>query len=349
MLPAVQTSLLCQLAGGESGGGIFVLKAGDTMTGPLNISPVAALVASDPALDLIQTWNNAGVTFAAFRINITNTAAGSASTLIDGLVDAISRFQVRKNSTTILHRQEADNSAATLQLSKRGATGDSTGPVATGAVVSALDTAGWNGTTQGTVAFMRVIATETFGAGVGTRIDFAVAAIGSTTLLNRLSLSSNAINIQNGAALQLNGSAYFNPLTVYAAGTSYTLTATSAPVVFGTTSPAITINSAGTYAIRAQVRVALNAATFAANRVLTVKLSRTNNTPADITNSGTPWLVPIMTTLTQTLAVIQLPEVIYTTANADDAIQIFADISVLPSAGSVTINQASIVAVRISA
>ena len=39
MMPAVQTSLLCQIAdAGGGGGGEFVLKAGDTMTGLLNIN-----------------------------------------------------------------------------------------------------------------------------------------------------------------------------------------------------------------------------------------------------------------------------------------------------------------------
>jgi hypothetical protein len=170
----------------------------------------------------------------------------------------------------------------------------------------------------------------------------------NSTQTEAVRIANAGFDLMNGTPLRIAGVSYFNPLSVYAAGTAYTLTATSAAVDFGTTDPIITITQPGTYAIRAQVRVALNAATFAANRTLTVKLRRTNNTPADVSNSTTPWLVAIMTTLSETMAVIQLPEVLYTTVNSDDAIQIFADISVLPSAGSISINQASIIAVRLS-
>jgi hypothetical protein len=40
--------------------------------------------------------------------------------------------------------------------------------------------------------------------------------------------------------------------------------------------------------------------------------------------------------------------VLYTTALTSDVITIFADISVLPTAGSISIDEASIVAVRLS-
>jgi hypothetical protein len=139
-----------------------------------------------------------------------------------------------------------------------------------------------------------------------------------------------------------------NPLSVYAAGTVYTLTAVSAAVDFGTTDPIITVTAAGTYSIRARVKVALNAATFAANRTLTVKIRRTNNTAADVANSTTTYIVPITTAITNTLDVIQLPEVLYTTALTNDTLQIFADISTLPSAGTISIDEASIVALRVS-
>jgi hypothetical protein len=160
--------------------------------------------------------------------------------------------------------------------------------------------------------------------------------------------TAGAFDLRNSAALQIAGVAYHNPLSVYAAGTVYTLTATSAAVDFGTTDPVLTVNAAGTYAIRGRVKVALNGATFAANRTLTIKLRRTNNTANDVSNSSTTWIVPIVTTLTNTLAIIDLPEVLYTTANANDSLTLFADISVLPTAGTISIDEASIVAVRLS-
>ncbi len=133
-------------------------------------------------------------------------------------------------------------------------------------------------------------------------------------------------------------------VSAYAAGTVYTLTNAAAAVVFGTTSPTITLATAGKYRIRAQVVVELVGATFAANQALTIKLRRTNNTAGDLTNSTLVYTVPIVTTLTNTLAVITLPDVFYTTAGTSDVVTIFAGLAATPSAGSVTISAASIIA-----
>jgi len=43
-----------------------------------------------------------------------------------------------------------------------------------------------------------------------------------------------------------------------------------------------------------------------------------------------------------------LPEVLYTTALTTDTLQIFSDISTVPTAGTISIDEASIVAVRLS-
>lgn len=307
MMPAVQTSLLCQLAGGEGGGGLFVLRSGDTMTGALNIGASVG--------DL-----------------------------------AYFSFDPDSSATPFLFtRHVADNAPAILQIRKQGTTGNVDGPISLNDNFARLDFRGWNGASFVAGANILAQAAENFtGAVNGTSLIFSTAAIGGTFAAARMTLTSTAMNLASGVALQLAGVAFHNPLSVYAAGTAYTLTAVSAAVDFGTTDPIITINAAGTYALRAKVKVALNGATFAANRTLTVKLRRTNNTAADVANSSTTWIVPIITTITQTLAVIELPEVIYTTALATDTIQLFADISVLPTAGTISIDEASIVAVRLS-
>src|SRR6185436_4651175 len=168
------------------------------------------------------------------------------------------------------------------------------------------------------------------------------------TSTESLRISVDAVDIRNASALQINGVAYHNQLSVYAAGTAYTLTNASAAVDFGTTDPIFTITAAGTYLLRGKVQVELFGATFAANRTLTIKLRRTNNTAADVANSTVSYTVPVVTTITNTLAVIDLPEVFYPTALATDTITLFADISVVPSAGTITISAASITAVRLS-
>lgn len=141
--------------------------------------------------------------------------------------------------------------------------------------------------------------------------------------------------------------ALIEPLKVYAAGTAYSLTAVAAALNFGTTDPVIVLPAAGKYIIRARVQYRFAGATFAAAREVTTKLRRTNNTAADISNSSTGLSTGITTTLTQTFAVVQLPEVVYETANDDDSITIFGSVAVVPTAGSLDATEASIIVERI--
>lgn len=55
------------------------------------------VTASAPVLDISQTWNNAGVNFTAAKVNVTNTASGSASKLADFQTDGTSQFAFYKN------------------------------------------------------------------------------------------------------------------------------------------------------------------------------------------------------------------------------------------------------------
>lgn len=350
MMPAVQISLLCQILSASGGAsGLYVLKAGDTMTGALNIDS-GSLAASDPAIDITQTWNNAGVVFSALRIAVTATAQNAGSRYINILKDGNDFALLDNLARWHIFRQTADSTSGNMTLFKRGAVGDINAAVAADVNLGFFTARGWNGAAYHSDGTGFYAVTEELFTGIagGTRLEMRVVPIGSTSAGAYAVLRSTGLNLQSGAAYQLNGVALHNPLSVYAAGSVYTLTATSAAVDFGTTDPIITVNAAGTYAIRARIKVALNASTFAANQTLTVKLRRTNNTAADVANSSTTWVVPIVTAQTNTLATIILPEVLYTTALATDTIQLFADISVVPSAGTISIDAASIVAVRLS-
>lgn len=148
----------------------------------------------------------------------------------------------------------------------------------------------------------------------------------------------------NSGPLALGNTAY----DAYAAGTAYSLTATPAGVVLGTTSPSITILVPGTYRIRGRVLLQNNGATFAANRTITLKFRRTNNTAGDLTNGSMTVLSGIITIITGPGGVVVLPEVVYTTTNADDVITIFGDVSVVPTAGSLDVVGGSIHAVRVA-
>ena len=67
------------------------------------------------ALDIAQTWNNSGVNFTTFKVNVTNTASGSTSKLLDLQVGGASKFSVDKSGnmvTSLIGRTTANGSAA---------------------------------------------------------------------------------------------------------------------------------------------------------------------------------------------------------------------------------------------
>jgi len=136
-------------------------------------------------------------------------------------------------------------------------------------------------------------------------------------------------------------------VVAYAAGSVYSLTATPAALTFGTDNPAVIIQQAGTYLLRARAVVLYNGATFAANRTLTLRYRRTNNIAGYLTNGATLLTTAIVTTHTGTFAVVELPEVVYSTFALDDNIAIYGDISVVPSAGSLDVVEAHIIAQRV--
>lgn len=137
-------------------------------------------------------------------------------------------------------------------------------------------------------------------------------------------------------------------ITAYASGTVYTLTATSALVDFGTTDPTITLTAPGTYEINASGVLKYNGATFAANQLITMKLRRTNNTATDLTNATTTITTRIITTTTDSAGAFVIPLTFYTTATSTDIISLFGSVNVIPSAGTVTVESASIQARKIS-
>lgn len=138
-----------------------------------------------------------------------------------------------------------------------------------------------------------------------------------------------------------------NQLSVFSAGTVYALTATAAKLNFGTTDPSLTITSPGTYKITATVCLDYNAATFDAVRTASLKLRRTNNTAADLTNGAAPPVkTQVVTTLTGTMVVVTW-SVNYATSNSNDVIEIFGSVDVVPTAGSLDASYASIVMQRL--
>lgn len=81
-----------------------------------NASPITiasgTLTASAPALNVTQTWNDAGVTFHADTANITNTASAAASTVIRRQVGGSDVFSVTRAGALTLASSGADSTAA---------------------------------------------------------------------------------------------------------------------------------------------------------------------------------------------------------------------------------------------
>ena len=138
-----------------------------------------------------------------------------------------------------------------------------------------------------------------------------------------------------------------NFYTSYLAGTAYTLTASSAAVTGGTTSPSVTLGAAGTYLMRASGTTIYSGATYAAPQTVTFILRRTNNTAGAIASATTTVQMRIVTTVTDNAGGFTIPDVIYTTANSTDIVTIYAQLSATPSVGSVQVTGAGITAQRL--
>jgi hypothetical protein len=131
--------------------------------------------------------------------------------------------------------------------------------------------------------------------------------------------------------------------SAYASGTVYTLTATPALVDFGTTDPAITIPAGGAFVLTGGLNVKYVGATYAANQTCTVKLRKTSGTAADVTSATRTITLRIVTTITDDAGYVTIPPTVFN-ATAGDVIQVWASVSATPSAGSVTVDSAEILA-----
>ena len=85
------------LRSGGGGGAAAPLTLTETVGASALTLTGATQTASFPVLSATQTWNNAGVTFSGWKLNITNTASAAASTLIDLQVGAASKFNVDRS------------------------------------------------------------------------------------------------------------------------------------------------------------------------------------------------------------------------------------------------------------
>lgn len=130
-------------------------------------------------------------------------------------------------------------------------------------------------------------------------------------------------------------------------GSAYTIPDTAAAIDMGTTDPAIVLNKAGTYLLLGRVNMQYVGATFAANRNVIIKYRRTNNTAADLVDGATTMGTNVTTTVTGNFANAPMPIILYTTSNLNDALTIFVSVSTSPTAGTLQVTGAEIMAIRL--
>jgi hypothetical protein len=133
-------------------------------------------------------------------------------------------------------------------------------------------------------------------------------------------------------------------------GSNYVMTETSTEITHDTTNSAVTLAQAGTYKLSGMMVTFYNGAQFQGGDVVTIKLRRTNNTPADLVNSQV--VVSALIGSTQSAfdggRQVSLPHVVYTTENTDDRIALFVAVNDAPGQGTLEVNQDHIFAERLA-
>lgn len=151
-----------------------------------------------------------------------------------------------------------------------------------------------------------------------------------------------------GGALQNLGLGY-TPITVYGAGTAFTVPSPAfAQITLGTTSPITTLTALGTYLIFYRCRIDFQAATFPLS-VFTLQLEKLNNGgPNPLTsNSNASMIIPVIgVATTYSLDVVGGPQV-YVNADVTNQIGLYAKLTIPPSAGDLQISECEIVAVKL--
>lgn len=151
--------------------------------------------------------------------------------------------------------------------------------------------------------------------------------------------------VQQGVNAMVAGFTKNNAQVVIGAGTAYTLTTSAAAIVLGTTSPSLTFSNAGTYLLSSDIDLNAVGATLT-TQTATIKLTRTNNTPADLTGATQTIKLPTLTTATQAIGRFSPGTIVYT-ASANDTVVMEAVLSGTTGAGTVTASGGRIIAVQL--
>lgn len=139
--------------------------------------------------------------------------------------------------------------------------------------------------------------------------------------------------------------------------TAYDFTNSEAEVSIASNGINLTINQVGTWMIMARIRIDYSQATYSTdNNNLNLKIRRTNNTPADVSNTTVIAKLRDVTTAYFTADVVDLPPVFYTTTSTSDVLSLYGWLDTLPDNtgagasgnGKILAYEASIVAVKMA-
>lgn len=338
---------------------IPLLNTANTFTGRNTFN--SGTITTSQSLAISQTWNASAQTFTAFQIAITDNASQSLSNVISAVVAGSTIFSVGKGGAVTANSFSGSGSGLT-SLTAANIAGSHTladGVLSTN--VPLLNVANTFSTGQTITGTCTATTFSGSGASLTTIPELAVTNL-TTDLAAKVPTTrtiSTTTPITGGGDLSANrtiaitkadathdgylASTDFNTFNSkgtnysgYGTGTEYTLGSMDA-VVFGTTSPTITITVAGTYLIMSSVVATSNGPGDPYE--LSLKLRRTNNTAADIANSSLTFEYQV-----DTNTAVPLPTVIYT-ASAGDIVSIFASSD---NGEGEAIVAASIVAVKIA-
>lgn len=194
-------------------------------------------------------------------------------------------------------------------------------------------------------------ATKRIAWGTGTKFQLALdVETADTTYEKKLPAQAGNAGktlVTDGTTLSWADAPGTHNATAYGSGTPYSLTMTPAKVDLGTDDPAITLPAAGTYLIMATVRIDYANLSTSTEVACDFNIHRTNNSAANIANAETRFIIPEVTTATQTGGYAVIQYATYTTTNNDDTLEIWGATGAGISSGTVDVGEASIVAFRL--
>jgi hypothetical protein len=357
-----------QLLGGVTNG--FVKKAGDTMTGPLNINTInLADGSSFISLSGKRFDDGNGNTLLDIGQKLLNDASATTS------IDWQSRTLKDQTGATVL---DWNNGISGLGQPTFGTQFTTDGTKTNLANLLLLTTVNATTANLTSVVFQSLSPSTILGLNgskqaIGLVIGSGLSSDGTT--LTATSGGGSGIATTNGfgtnttfystggnAAITTTGgtSNYLGGTTVIAAlvgqGSNYASYAVGNPgptlgnsgvaLVWPTTTPTVVLAQTGTYALRSCVTAKYTGVTYAGAQTMQFYLVKTNGGGTSPLGSSTRNIeVPVLTTFTGG-DTVPLPEIIYN-ATAGDGISLFGDVSATPSAGSIVVTDAEIIAIKL--